>query len=208
LRQCTSASAGGYQNVYFGSQQIWLDRFTDIGFIDAVARRLDFNGPFLGPESVLDQTMNFLPQQLSPGKTTTFHVASGDKITKALGLSSNEQNTFVTVTFPLELFSAGGFWMILAVGVPVIFLMLVEINFLAFSFSRNVWSISLLLTYGMLFYANTYDMFIFSEVRQIPMNFAVSMGLILFAGLLRSGTRRGAFLRPSLSQFRRSGADG
>ena len=204
-QDAVSASAGGYQNVYFGSQQVWLDRFTNIGFIDAIARRFDFNGPFFGADSVLSQTMNFLPQQLDPSKNITFRLSAGDRLSQSLGLSARDQNAYATVTLPMELFSAGGFSMILAVGVPLIFLMLLEINFLAFNFSSNVWSVSILLTYGMMFYASTYDLYIFSEIRQIPTNFVVLTGLILLAGLMRGSVQWTARSGSARSQGRQTG---
>jgi hypothetical protein len=181
-----------YQNVYFGSKQIWLDRATNTGFIDAVARRVDFGGPFLGAHFILDQTFGFLPRQFDPNKTTTFSASGGDRVTQAFGLTARDQLDYATVPMPIELYVAGGFSFIFIITIPLIFLLLMEINFIAFEFQSNIWSVGLILTYGMLFYAGTYDMYIFLMARQIPANALIIAALILASTAIHTGIRTAA----------------
>ena len=181
-----------YQNVYFGTQQVWLDRFTNTGFIDAVARRVDFNGPFLGPQFILQQTLGFLPRPLDPDKSTSHAVAGGDQVTQAFGLTSRDQSNFSTVPLPINLFVADGFWFIFAIGVPLIFIFIVEINFFAFDMRDNVWSVVVIMTYGMLFCVSTYDVYIFAIVRQIPTNLLMFSLMIVAAKAIQSGFARAA----------------
>jgi hypothetical protein len=179
-----------YQNVYFGAQQVWLDRFTNTGFIDAVARRVDFNGPFLGPQFILQQTLGFLPGPLNPDKSIVHGVAGGDRVTQAFGLTNRDQTNFATVPLPMNLFVAAGFWFIFIIGVPLIFIFIVEINFFAFDFHQNIWSIVVIMTYGMLFCVSTYDIYIFAIARQIPTNLLVFALMIVAAKAIQTGVRR------------------
>lgn len=191
------------QLVYFGSQQIWLDRFTNQGFIDSIARVVDFNGPFLGPDFILSQTLSFLPRQFLPGKETTFSVTGGDRVAQAYGLAQRDQTSAPTVPLPIELFVAGGFLFGFAVGIPLIFLCIMEINFLAFEFEANPWAICILITYAMLFYASTYDVYIFICARQLPTDWLLISGFIFLAsaldaalGIAGGGGKRGPVLAP------------
>jgi hypothetical protein len=192
-----------YQNSYFGSRQVWLDRFTDTGFIDAIARRVDFDGPFLGQSFILDQTLSFLPRQFNPSKTTTFQVGGGDRVTQAFGLTSRDNVGFATVPLPIELFVSGGFPFLFIVGVPLIFLFILLINFAVFDFHENPWAIIFLLTYGMLFYASTYDVYVFVVARQIPSNILIMLGILILSTSIHAGIRGAARAGPGAMSFRR-----
>lgn len=174
------ASADAYRNVYFGSQQVWLDRFTNTGFIDAVARRLSFDGPFLGLNAVVWQSLtSVLPRQLNPNKYTSIRFESGDSVLHAYGLKNGDQGGAATVPLPAELFAADGFWAIFVVGLPLITIIVFEINFLVFDYSENPWAICFLIFYGMQFYAAAHDVLLFMAVRQIPFDyFEISLGMI------------------------------
>lgn len=186
-----------YRNVYFGSQQVWLDRFTNIGVIDAVARRVDFDGPFLGPNFVLGQTLEFLPRQFNPGKETTFKTSGGDRITAAYGLANQNVVTYQTVPLPIQLYCASGFVFIFIIGIPLILIYILWINFICFNFTDNVWSVGLLVANGFIFYESTYEMLVFATARSFPTDLIIFTLLILAAasvdhGLKAAGGRRGA----------------
>lgn len=203
----TGGNADLYRNVYFGSSQVWLDRFTNTGFIDAVARRVDFGGPFLGADSVLNQTFDFLPRQLDPAKTILFRTSGGDRVTEAYGLTYRDTFDAPTVPLAIELFSAGGFGMIFAVGAPLIFTFLIFINFFVFDFIDNVWSAVFITAFGMLFYCSTYDVYIFFFTREIPTDYIIMTSLTIIATFMHNRLRNSArfsFVRPLNSRPRTS----
>jgi hypothetical protein len=97
----------------------------------------------------------------------------------------------------MEVFVAGGFPFIFIIIVPLIFIVMVQINFVAFDFYQNVWSIGLILTYGNVFYATSYAVYIFMIARQIPTNMLILSGLIVLATAIHTGVRRAQRTGPS-----------
>jgi hypothetical protein len=197
------ASPDAYRNIYFGSRQVWLDRFVNTGAIDAVARRLSFDGPFLGLGPVVGDTLTgLLPQQLNPNKYTGVQFADGDVIAHAYGLEARDGQGAATVPMPIELFAADGFFGIFIVGIPLITLIFVEVNMLVFDFKNNPWGVCFIVFYGMSFYEATHDMYAFMAARQMPFDFlAISLAIMLATtikhGLPTAGASRGARSSPA-----------
>jgi hypothetical protein len=184
------SSSDLYKNLYFGSQQIWLDRFVNTGFIDAVARRLSFDGPFLGLDPVVGNTFyGVLPRQLNPHKYDTFQIEAGDAVLEAYGLQTAYTGGAATVPLPIELFAADGFWAIFLIGTPLIFLVIMEINFFVFDFRENPWAVCFVIFYGMPFYAQSHQGFAFMALRQMPFDFfSITLGVML-ATMIKNGFR-------------------
>jgi hypothetical protein len=182
-----------YRNVYFGSQQVWLDRFTNTGYIDAVARRMNFDGPFLGIEPVVGNTFySVLPRVLNPSKYDSIQTAAGDGILQAYGLQTEHLVGYATVPLPIELFAAGGFWAIFLVGIPLVFLMVFDLNLFVFDFRENPWAVCFIIYYAMSFYAQTHDGFSLAGLRQMPFDFFVMTFGATFAAMLKRGFQAAA----------------
>lgn len=183
-----AASTDSYRNLYFGQQQVWLDRFTNTGFIDAAARRMDFDGPFLGVERVVGNTFySVLPRQLNPNKFVSVQMSSGDAILQAYGLQPEYFVGFNTVPLPVELFAAGGFGALFLIGIPLVFMVVFGINLLVFDFWKNPWSICFVIFYAQQFYAQTHDGFAFMALRQMPFDFLALTLVGVLATSLKTG---------------------
>ncbi len=187
-----------YRNLYFGSQQVWLDRFMATGFVDALTRRVTYDGPFFGPSLILSQTLNVLPRQLNDQKGADTMFSGGAQITRLLGMSNRDAAVFPTVPLPIELFVAGGFPMIFIIGFPTIIACLIAINFLAYNYRYNVWSVCLIVNYGYFFSINTYILYVYLLFRQLPVDYMlISLSILAASTILGRASSAPDGARPS-----------
>lgn len=198
LTMIENASNDLYRNEYFGAPQVWLDRFTVVGYIDAIGRRVSFDGPFFGPAFVLGQTYNVLPRQLNPNKQIGKEFSPTDQILQALGMENKDSVSYGTVPMPIELFVSDGFIFIFLVGIPVIFLLVAEINGVSFQFSGNIWAVCMVLYYGFSFYVGNYFMYIFIVLREIPFNFLMFSGCGALATIVNQGLEKAGRASPNM----------
>jgi hypothetical protein len=177
-----------YRNRYLGQETVWYDRFILIGSVDAIARRLTIDGPFLGTDMLLGQLKDVLPRQLSGPKDP---YTSGTRITQMLGLTERDTALFTTVPMPIELFAAGGFLAMILIGIPSVAAACVGINLFASAFQNNVWSVYILVTYGYFLTVQNYLGYFFFSVRQLPADYImITISTILATLMLgRAGSR-------------------
>lgn len=176
-----------YQSHYLGRSGVWYDRFILTGYIDAITRRVSYDGPFFGWNFVLNQTAQALPRQFLDSEKNRYY--GGAQITRSLGLTARDAAVFPTVPLPIELFVAGGFWAIFAIGVPTITIAVAGFNLFAFQFRGNVWAVFFLATYGFFFTVEMYLQYVFLVLRQLPTDAIVITAAGAVAALMY-GARR------------------
>ena len=189
-RQEFQAGYNLYRNRYLGRSDVWFDRFILTGYIDAITRRVTYDGPFFGWNYILSQTAEALPRQLYGATKNRY--SSGARITRTLGLTERDAAVSPTVPLPIELFVAAGFPAILILGIPTLAFAISALNLVANTFRRNVWSIGFLGIYGYFFAVQTYSGYIFFTLRQIPTDaIVITLAGVLTSIIIGSVTERG-----------------
>jgi hypothetical protein len=194
-----------YQSHYLGRSDVWYDRFILTGYIDAITRRVTYDGPFFGWNFVLSQTAEALPRQFLDTAKNRYY--SGAQITRSLGLTARDAAVFPTVPLPIELFVAGGFWAIFVIGIPTITIAVAAFNLFAFQFRGNVWAVFFLATYGFFFTVEMYLQYVFLVFRQLPTDAIVitvscALAALMYGARSREGGALSATPKRSISHNR------
>ncbi len=166
-RQVDMLSYNSYRNFYLGRSNIWFDRFIATGYIDAITRRVSFDGPFLGMQFVLAQSFDWLPRQFLPDKENATRLSSGDRIMRAFGMSQAETSSQPTVPMPIETFVSGGFFGIM-LEIPVFAIFCLVLNIIVYDLKKNIWGVYLIIAYSYLTAVASYSLYLFIIARQLP----------------------------------------
>lgn len=167
-----------YDVPYVKHAPLFFERFMLVPYVDAVARRMNFEGPYAGAGFIVQRFSNLLPKFINANKVEEY---SGHEILTDLRLSQPGFKGFPTIGLPGEVFYAGGTLFAFFASMAVFGVFSIVIGVLVGRIHENLFGVFLFVRYSHLLISGlsmNYGFFIF---RQLPVDIVLFLVVIVVA---------------------------